>query len=164
MAKEKSKTAKPRARRAAAEGKARAPKARDEAREFAIEAARLIHDSKCEDVVVLGVRELSPVTDYLVLGSGTSERQMRAVLAHAEELGKQRGRSTFGGSVDGKATWVLLDFVDVVVHLFEPQTRLHYDLEMLWGDAERVPWERPDQVNRDRAGLRGTKSTVSDGA
>jgi ribosome-associated protein len=124
--------------------------------------ARLIHDDKCQDVVVLGVADLSPVTDYLVLGSGTSERQMRSVLAHVEDLGRQRGRTAFGGSSDGRATWVLLDFVDVVVHLFEPRTRLHYDLEMLWGDAERVPWERPDQVDRDRAGLR-KKSTGADG-
>lgn len=158
MAKEQRKSAKPRALRVAARVKPRTRKTRpaDEAREFAIEVARLIRDDKCEDVVVLGVGGLSPVADFLVLGSGTSERQMRSVLAHVEDLGRQRGRTAFGSSSDGKATWVLLDFVDVVVHLFEPQTRLHYDLEMLWGDAERVPWERPDQVDRDRAGLKRT--------
>lgn len=162
MAKVQRKTAKPRARPPAGEAKPRpvkAPKASDPAREFAIEVARLIHDDKCEDVVVLGVRSLSPVTDYLVLGSGTSERQMRSVLTHVADLGKERGRVAFGGSTDGRATWVLLDFVDVVVHLFEPQTRTHYDLEMLWGDAERVEWERADQMNRDRAGLRTVGGT-----
>lgn len=162
MAKKQRKPVKPRARRAAAEGKVRGRGAipEDEARAFAVEVARLIRDDKCEDVVVLGVGGLSPVTDYLVLGSGTSERQMRSVLAHVEDLGRQRGRTAFRGSVDSKATWVLLDFVDVVVHLFEPQTRLHYDLEMLWGDAERVAWERPDQVDRDRAGLRRAGGTT----
>lgn len=120
---------------------------------FAIDAARLAHDDKCTDVVVLDVRTLSQVTDYIVIGTGTSERQMRSVLAHVEELGKAGGYPAFRTSADERASWLLADFVDVIVHLFEPNTRAHYDLEMLWGDAPRVEWERPDQVRRDRAGL-----------
>lgn len=146
------------ARRAPA--KAAAPKSRPAApgreellRAFAIDAARLLRDDKCEDVVLLDVRGHSQVTDYVLVGSGTSERQMRSVLQHVEELGATRGMHAFRASTDERAAWLLVDFVDMVAHLFEPNTRAHYDLESLWPDATRVPWERPDQRERDRAGL-----------
>ncbi len=116
-------------------------------------AARLCRDDHCEDVMVLDVRALSSVADYIVIASGTSDRQMRSVLRHAEELGQSVGSPAFKTSSDDRATWLIADFVDVVVHLFEPSTRSHYDLEMLWGDAPRVAWERADQMERDRAGL-----------
>lgn len=124
-------------------------------RAFAIEAARLVHDDKCEQVVVLDVRNLSQVTDYIVIGSGTSDRQMKSVLDHVEELGEESGLPAFRSNTDAGATWLLIDFIDVVVHLFEPNTRAHYDLEMLWGDAPRLAWERPGDKDRDHAGLRG---------
>jgi ribosome-associated protein len=123
-------------------------------RDFAIHAARLVRDDKCEDVVVLDVRNLSQVTDYIVIASGTSDRQMRSTLTHVEDLGEERGFAAFRSSQDERATWLLADFVDVVVHVFEPNARAHYDLEMLWGDASRVLWERPGEVSRNRAGLR----------
>ncbi len=115
----------------------------ERSREFAIEAARLLQDDKCEDVVVLDVRTLSPVSEYIVIASGTSERQMRSVLSHVEDLGAERDYGVFHSTKDDRATWLLADFVNVVVHVFEPNTRAHYDLEMLWGDAERIAWERP---------------------
>ncbi len=127
--------------------------ASDETLAFAIEAARLVRDDKCEDVTLLDVRELSQVTDYIIVASGSSDRQMHSVLRHVEELGKGRNMPSFRSNADDRSTWLLIDFVDVVVHLFEPNTRAHYDLEMLWGDAPRIQWERPDQLPRDRAGL-----------
>jgi ribosome-associated protein len=104
--------------------------------------------------VVLDLRGLSQVTDFVVIGTGTSDRQMRSVLDHVEELGGKAGFTAFKRSVDARSTWILVDFVDVIVHLFEPNTRAHYDLEMLWGDAKRPAWERPGQAPRNRAGLR----------
>lgn len=127
--------------------------ASEKAREFAIAAARMLRDDKSQDVVVLDVRALSSVTDYIVIGNGTSDRQMRSVLKNVAELGATMGFTAFRNDCDDNSTWLLADFVDVVVHLFEPGVRAHYDLEMLWGDAERLEWERPDQQNRDRAGL-----------
>jgi ribosome-associated protein len=121
--------------------------------DFAIEAARMVRDDKCEEVVLLDVRDLSQVSDFIIIGSGTSDRQMHSVLRHVEELAKSRGMPSFRSNADDRSTWLLVDFVDVVVHLFEPNTRAHYDLEMLWGDAPRIEWERPDQQPRDRAGL-----------
>lgn len=124
-------------------------------RGFAIEAARLLYDDKCENVLVLDVSSISQVTDFIVIGSGTSDRQMKSVIEHVEDLAQEHKFDSFGKSIDTGATWLLIDFVDVVIHLFEPNTRAHYDLEMLWGDADHVQWQRPDQINRDRAGLHG---------
>ncbi|MBX3383099.1 MAG: ribosome silencing factor [Phycisphaeraceae bacterium] len=123
------------------------------ARAFAIDVARMLHDDKCSDILLLDVTGMSQVTDFIIIGTGTSDRQMRSALMHVEELGSSRGMRTFHSSTDDRATWLLADFVDVVVHLFEPSTRTHYDLEMLWGDAPRLAWERPDQIKRDMAGL-----------
>jgi ribosome-associated protein len=116
----------------------------ERARAFATEAARMLSDDKCDDIVLLDVRELSQVTDFIVIGTGTSERQMRAVLHHVEDLGGEMGFSAYRSSADERATWLLADFVDVVVHVFEPNTRAHYDLEMLWGDAARIDWARTE--------------------
>lgn len=121
---------------------------------FAIDTARLVRDDKCEDVVLLNVKGVSQITDYIVIGSGTSDRQMHSVIKHIEDLAKERSMSVVRTSSDERSTWLIADFVDVIVHLFEPNTRAHYDIEALWGDAERIEWERPDQQNRDRAGLR----------
>ena len=111
---------------------------------FAVEAARLLHDRRCEDVLVLDVQGLSDVTDYILIGSGTSDRQMVSVGEELEDLAKLSDLARFGREVDLPTTWLVLDFVDVVVHLFDPAARAHYDLEMMWGDAPKVPWERPD--------------------
>lgn len=112
-------------------------------RALAIEAARLVSDDKCTDVVLLDVREMSQVTDYIIIGTGTSDRQMQSVLDHVEDMGKTQGFPAYRVSRDDRTNWLLADFVDVVVHLFEPNARAHYDLEMLWGDAPKVDWKRP---------------------
>lgn len=115
---------------------------RDKARAFAILAARSLSDDKCEEVQVLEVAGLSQVYDYVVLASGTSDRQMRSAGESVEQLGEREGFRSFRKSVDERATWVLIDFVDVVVHVFEPNTRAYYDLETLWGDAPQISWQR----------------------
>jgi len=112
-------------------------------RAFAIDAALTLVDDKCEDVLVLDVSETSPVTDYIVIGTGTSDRQMNAALSHTTDLGEEQGFPRFRAHADERGTWQLADFVDVVIHVFEPNARAHYDLEMLWGDAPRV--ELPDR-------------------
>ena len=131
-------------------------------RRFAVEAAKLCSDRHCEDVRLVDVRGISQVCDYLLIASGTSDRQMRSVGLHVEALAKERGFMLHRSNLkEREATWLVLDFVDVVVHLFEPETRLFYDLEMLWGDVERVEWHRErdsgdegDSSDRNRAGLR----------
>lgn len=122
-------------------------------RAFAIDVARMLADDRCEDVQVLDVTGISQVSDFIIIASGTSDRQMRSAGDDAEKVGQQHGWKSFRRHDDERTTWIVVDFVDVVVHVFEPNTRAHYDLEMLWADAPRIEWERPDQVKRDRAGL-----------
>lgn len=111
-------------------------------RKFAIDAARFIADSHCTEVLLLDVRGKSDVMDYVLIASGTSDRQIRSVADDVEKLAQEAGLSRIGTSADAAANWVVLDLVEVVVHLFEPATRAHYDLEMLWGDAPQVKWRR----------------------
>ncbi len=110
--------------------------------QFAIEAARLIADRHCEDVLLLNVRGLSQVCDYVLIGSGTSDRQMKSLADELADLGRDQGHAVFGVDRDARVTWQVVDFVGLVVHLFEPDRRAYYDLESLWSDAESVPWQR----------------------
>ena len=117
----------------------------DDVQQFIIEAARLMHDSHCEDVIVFDVRGQSQLTDYLLIGSGTSDRQIRSVGDEVSQLAKQKYKiERYGRDEDGPSKWLVLDFVDVVIHLFKPVTRDYYDLEMIWGDAPRIEWQRED--------------------
>lgn len=111
---------------------------------FATELARIASDLKSEDVVLMDLRGLSSVTDFAVIATGTSERQMRSVADRAVEYGRKIGEKPYGLSGQDSATWILLDFVDVVVHLFAGPYRQYYDLELLWGDAPRIDWRRSE--------------------
>jgi ribosome-associated protein len=111
-----------------------------QARAFAVQAARIAQDRRCSDILVLDLRGLSPATDYFVIATGTSNRQMQTVANEISEAGREQGISRFGRAGYEQARWVLLDFVDVVVHLFDSEYRQYYDLEMLWGDAERIDY------------------------
>jgi len=134
------------------------------ARELAIDAARLLGDDKCEDVILLDVRGLSPMCDYIVIGTGTSNRQMRAVSDDVAALGKERGFGPARQNVDDRVTWCVTDMFDVVVHVFEPNTRAYYDLEMMWGDAPRLDWARPEGETPARARARDrSKRSQPDG-
>jgi ribosome-associated protein len=114
----------------------------DAGRAFAIAAAQLLHDYRCEDVVVFDVRGLSEVTNYILLATGSSDRQLKSAARYLGDLAGEHGMERLGSERDEASTWVVLDYVEVMVHLFEPVTRAHYDLEMLWGDAERVRWRQ----------------------
>ena len=115
---------------------------RGDARSLAVALARNLTDDRCQDVLVLDARGKSQVTDFIVIGSGTSDRQMRSALDHAVDLAAETGHKAYRVSVDDDTHWLVADFVDVIVHLFEPNPRAHYDLEMLWGDAPKVRWKR----------------------
>jgi len=95
---------------------------------------------KAEDILVLDLRKLTQITDYFVLATAGSERQLRAIAERVHRDLKAQGAACLG--VEGEATggWVLLDYVEVVIHVFSREARDFYQLEMLWGDAPRVPW------------------------
>jgi ribosome-associated protein len=108
--------------------------------------ARTCAENRCRAVAVLDLRGLSPVTDFFVVATGSSPRQMRAVADRCIDAGKELKEKPFG--VEGTETvegaeanrWVLVDYVDVVVHVFTDDSRAYYDLELLWGDAPRIKW------------------------
>jgi ribosome-associated protein len=110
---------------------------------LAIEAARIAEDDKTEDIVVLDLRGVSPVTSYFVLGTGSSDRQMRTVADDIAEYGRKVDQPVWHVAGQQSGDWIVMDFVDVVVHLFDPSHRRYYDLELIWGDAPRVRWRRP---------------------
>ena len=108
---------------------------------FATSAARLLMDRHCEDVVLLDVSTVSQVCDFVLIGTGTSDRQMKSVADELSDLGKELGLCAFRRNVDTGTTWIVTDFITVVTHLFEPRLRAYYDLEDLWADARRVEIE-----------------------
>ncbi len=118
----------------------------------ALVAARTAEDNRGRDIVVLDLRELTPIFDYFVLASGTSRRQLHAMseeIDHALEEGMGDRRMGIEGYAESR--WILLDYGDVVIHLFEPETRAYYALEQLWGHAKRVPFE-PRSAEPDSSG------------
>jgi ribosome-associated protein len=101
----------------------------------AIEASQ---EKKASELVVLDLRGLASFTDFFLLASGTSNRQLKAIAdAIEEELAKNRIKPDH---VEGypQGDWILMDYVDFVVHIFTPRSRAYYNLERLWGDAERL--------------------------
>lgn len=108
---------------------------------MAEQAARLAADTRCRDVTVLDLRKLWPVADFLVVATGTSQRQMRSVCDEIEELAARAGAKAFSRSGYEGQTWIVIDFIDVVVHVFSPEARSYYDLDNLWGDAPKIPWQ-----------------------
>jgi ribosome-associated protein len=115
-------------------------------RQFAIEIARIVHDNKSEDVVALDLRGVSPVTDFTVICTGTSDRQMRAVADMIIEYGKKVGEKPYGFCGHETAAWIVIDYIDVVVHIFDKPYRDYYDLELLWGDTPRIEWARSESA------------------
>lgn len=106
--------------------------------ELARICARVAADTKAEELTVLDVRGLTTFTEYFVIMSGTSTRHVQA-LAEAVE-GELRSKRVSTSRAEGLAEgrWVLLDFDDVVVHIFYHEERKFYDLEGLWGDAKQI--------------------------
>jgi ribosome-associated protein len=117
----------------------------DDGRDFAVDCARIAAENKTEDVVVLDLRGLSSLADYFVLGTGTSDRQMSAVLDKIRAHARSLDRRPFKVADSPGGTWLLADYVDVVVHLFDDEHRAYYDLDDLWGDAPRVTWRDEDE-------------------
>ena len=117
-----------------------ATKRQRQAKAFAAAAAKVAAERHCSDIVVLDLRGISPATDYFVIVTGTSDRQMRTVADEIRAAAKGQGLGLFGRAGYEQARWILLDFIDVVVHIFDQPYRDYYDLELLWGDAERIDY------------------------
>lgn len=107
--------------------------------ELAQKAAAIALDNKANDVVVLSLKGVSDMTDFFVIASGTSDTHVRALGEHIQEGLRKDGASAHHVEGLQQGRWVLLDYVDFVVHLFHPSLRSFYQLERLWSDAQVVP-------------------------
>ena len=98
----------------------------------------LVKDKKGHNPVALDLRKVSIVTDYFVIASAPSKIQTRAIAEHVEDELKQRGVTAVGRESDDDGRWLLLDFGDIVVHIFQEDARDFYNLERLWSEAELI--------------------------
>ena len=110
-----------------------------DARELALQCRELADSKKAENILILDVREISSITDYFVIATGTSEPHLRAIVDELEEKLREnyhlRPRATDGSL---HTAWVVLDYFDVIVHVMRADVREHYDIEGLWSDAPKV--------------------------
>jgi ribosome-associated protein len=118
------------------------PTATPDAIEAARAAAAAIDDKNGEDILLLDLSSLLVVTDVFVVASGTSNRHVRTLVDEAEEALKVIGRRPLRREGVDHGEWVLLDYGDVVIHVFDRPTRAYYELERLWADAPMIDFER----------------------
>ena len=105
----------------------------------AYRAAALCVDRKASDVLLLNLKPLTDMTDYFVIASGTSDTHVRSTAEYVMAELKKEGIAVYHVEGLPQGRWVLLDYVDFVVHIFHPSLRAFYQLERLWGDAEVTP-------------------------
>lgn len=107
----------------------------------AIRCAEIADEFRARDILILDLTSVTPEFDYFVIATGTSRRQMHAVVEEVDKQMKSSGSRRIGVEGYNENQWILQDYGDVVLHVFDEQTRTNYDLERLWGDAERVDWQ-----------------------
>jgi ribosome-associated protein len=118
------------------------------AEELAKTCAELASNKKAEEIVVLDVRGISTFTDFFVICSATSEPQLKAI-ANEIQTRLKEDHGVRAVAMDGfpASQWIVLDYLEVVVHIFHRDKRAFYSLEDLWGDAPRVEWETAAQMH-----------------
>lgn len=116
-----------------------------DSRTLALKCRELADNRKAENIVILDVRKVSSITDYFVIATGTSEPHLRAIVDEiTDKLREEDGLRPRAADGSIVASWIVLDYFDVIVHVMRSDVREHYDLEGLWGDVPRVrPRKRP---------------------
>ena len=109
-----------------------------EIRDYALLAAQAALDKKADDVMILDVEPVIVITDFFVIATGASDTQVKAIADEVEAQVEKAGLQVRGREGVAERQWILLDFGDLVVHVFQPETREFYRLEKLYGDVERV--------------------------
>jgi len=117
-----------------------------ESKKLALLCRKLADDKKAEDLLILDVRDISSITDYFVIASGSSEPHLRAIAEEiTDTLKTERGLVPRAKDGTIHTGWLVLDFFDVIVHVMRTDVRRRFDLESLWGDAPRV---KPPRVRK----------------
>jgi len=108
-------------------------------------AAKVARDNKGRDIVILDMRKITPIYDYFVLSTGNSRRQIRTIAEETDRELNAVGDRRLGIEGYEASRWILQDYGDIVVHVFEPGARSFYELEELWTEAPRVDWAAPEK-------------------
>lgn len=106
-----------------------------------MECARIAEGKKSTDILVLDIRKIAFIADYFVIASGNNQKQLQAIADDISSTLKGQGRRRVGMAGYDAGAWVLVDFGDVVIHLFHEEMRRYYELENFWADATRVRWK-----------------------
>ena len=105
-------------------------------------AAKTAAENKGQDVVVLDLRPLTPLFDFFVIATGPSRRVVHTIVEETDAALRSVGDARAGVEGYDASKWVVQDYGDVLVHVFDPDTRDYYRLEELWADAKKIDWER----------------------
>lgn len=111
-------------------------------------AARIADDNRAKDILLLDLRQATPLIDFFVIASANSRRQGYAIISEIDQEMKKLGEMKLGMEGAEEGRWILVDYGDFVVHVFADDARSYYALEEIWGDAERVEWRDPARIKR----------------
>jgi len=115
-----------------------------ESRDFAVEIARIADDKKADDVLIIAVGDILSITEYFVLASASNRRLVATVADEVTaRIRETHGRSPLRTEGTGERLWVLVDYGDVVVHVFAEETRRYYEIERLYKDVPKIDWKSP---------------------
>jgi ribosome-associated protein len=117
----------------------------DRSLQLALAAAQTAEENRGRDIIVLDMRDITPLFDYFVLATGTSRRQLHAMSEEIDHtLEDNLNDQRLGIEGYDQSRWILLDYGSIVIHLFDEETRQYYALEELWSDAHRIPLPQRD--------------------
>jgi len=119
-----------------------------DSKEKAVTAANTAADKKAADTVILELTDLSSIADYFIICTGENQAQIRAISEAIKEGFQKQNISPIGVEGLKFARWVLMDYGDIIVHIFSRETRDFYELERFWIDAPRVPFEEKKKISR----------------
>lgn len=111
-----------------------------------LEAAEAASSKKAAEIIILDVGPLIGITDYFLICSGNNERQVSTIVEQVEAALRERGRKPRRREGEQEKRWVLLDYIDFIVHVFHTEDRQFYELERLWKDASQVPFEQTEEA------------------
>ncbi|CAN5151716.1 ribosome silencing factor [soil metagenome] len=123
--------------------------ASDRARELLRVAAEAADSKSADDLVALDVSEPLPLTDIFLLATGRNERNVQSIASEVEDKLNQAGVKTLRREGRTEGRWILLDFGDLVVHVFHEEDRMYYSLERLWKDCPALPLNLPEHTPAD---------------
>lgn len=124
------------------------PAAKDETRQRLILCINATLQKKAKDIIVLNLKNVSAFTDYMIICSGTSEREVQAISESIQKFLKEAGIRPLGVEGEANAQWILLDYDDIVISVFYEPTRVFYDLENLWDAPQMKVNETKKEVKR----------------